>query len=76
MADLLVPVEEFLIDRRDIEISSLIYCSIDTTFMDLIGLFVTNRIHRVYVLDSDGVKPLAVITPTDILRRVVQNAPQ
>eukprot|EP01118_Nematostelium_gracile_P015747 TRINITY_DN6365_c0_g1_i2.p1 TRINITY_DN6365_c0_g1~~TRINITY_DN6365_c0_g1_i2.p1 ORF type:complete len:301 (-),score=65.57 TRINITY_DN6365_c0_g1_i2:4-906(-) len=57
---------QFLVKGTNSKISAPITCSTDTTFEQLVSLFVTNHVHRVYVLDGNSY-PLGIITLTDIL---------
>lgn len=41
------------------------------TFSTLLDTLVTNRLHRVYVVDGDN-KPASIITLTDVLRTVCE----
>ena len=45
----------------------LIFARAETTLGRLVALMATHSIHHVYVIDEDDA-PIAVITPTDVLR--------
>lgn len=49
---------------------TLITCSPESRFSEVLEKIVSNKLHRVYVCD-DAFKPCGVITLTDILRRLV-----
>ena len=48
----------------------LIFARADTTLRRVLHLMTTHGIHHVYVLDDDD-RPVAVVTPTDVLRLLV-----
>ena len=48
----------------------LIFARAETTLSRLVALMATHSIHHVYVIDEDDA-PIAVITPTDVLRLFV-----
>jgi CBS domain-containing protein len=54
----------------------LVTCRPDSTLRELLAAMVVNRVHRVFVVEaaggagSDAVRPLGVVTPTDVLRLV------
>ncbi len=57
----------------------LITCRRDSTLRELLEVLVGNRVHRVYVVepaggDSEGLRPVGVVTPTDVLRLVAEGA--
>ena len=46
-----------------------IACTPSTTLLSLIGIFLSNSVHRVYVVDDlSAPRPTAVVTPTDVFR--------
>ena len=68
--------EEKTGNRRDVFPASsrtfveLIFARADTTLRRVLHLMTTHGIHHVYVLDDDD-RPVAVVTPTDVLRLLV-----
>ena len=52
--------------RSDVK---FIACTPATTQLSLIGIFLANSVHRVYVVDDLAApRPTAVVTPTDVFR--------
>lgn len=49
----------------------MILCTPDWTLLQVMEALVNNRIHRLYVIDSED-RPTGIITCTDILRKVVE----
>lgn len=71
------PVMDFLAMRKskpshvNAEIS-VISCSVQDTLEDVMKLLVTNKVHRVYIVDEKQL-PVGVVTLTDILKLAVQS---
>lgn len=43
-----------------------ITCRLDTPFRDVVAIFVTSRVHRVFVIDAEA-RPIRIITLTDVI---------
>ncbi len=50
---------------------SLVLCRPDSSLLEVVGLLVRSKIHRVYVIDEQE-KPVGIVTMTDVLRKVVE----
>ena len=55
------------VDTLDRTFVELVFARKSTSLRKALSLFVRHGIHHVYVVDDDD-KPVAVLTPTDILR--------
>ena len=56
-------------DGGDDDDVKFIACTPATTLLSLIGIFLANSVHRVYVVDDLAApRPTAVVTPTDVFR--------
>mmetsp|Transcript_6754 Transcript_6754/g.41243 ORF Transcript_6754/g.41243 Transcript_6754/m.41243 type:complete len:428 (-) Transcript_6754:40-1323(-) len=79
---LVLPVSEFLVllasnRGEDVETPhqvqqkpALLTVSPESAFAEVLHMFSKNRIHRVYVVDSQSGVPVGVITPTDVIQAV------
>lgn len=61
LASLALPVREFLAGQR------LVTCAPDALLSAVVARLAAERVHRLWVVDSDGV-PSGVVTLTDVLR--------
>jgi len=52
--------------------ASVVYCTVDHTLEQVMQMIVQNRIHRVFVVDSEiNKKPISVITLRDVLYAII-----
>jgi len=75
---ILSPIKDFLVDivkaKLDI-VPSAIICRINDTLATVIKKLVENKIHRVWIV-NDGLKPIGVVSLTDVIDAFVGNPPQ